>query len=120
MSTQIRVRAPMMIKDGRFDEFREACAALTAAVKEKDPGTVGYAAFVNEATGEGVFIEHYESSEAMLAHFENAGPLFPPLFDICEILPTEVYGDLTPEARAAMESFDTAPVFFPTIVASED
>jgi quinol monooxygenase YgiN len=120
MSTHIRLRAPVKIKDGRYDEFREACEALAKGVKEKDPGTVSYSAFVNEETGDGVFIEQYKDSDSMLAHFGNAEPLFPPIFDICEVLPTEVYGNPSDAAREALEGFETSPLFFPQIVDTED
>jgi quinol monooxygenase YgiN len=116
MSDHIRLRAPVKIKDGRYDEFREACEALAAGVREKDPGTVSYSAYVNAETGEGYFIEHYENSDAMLAHFANAEPLFPPIFDICEVLPTEVYGNPSQAAREALESFETQPMFVAQIV----
>jgi quinol monooxygenase YgiN len=120
MSDHIRLRAPVKIKDGRYDEFRETCEGLAKAVKEKDPGTVSYSAFVDEETGDGFFIEHYKDSDAMLAHFGNAAPLFPPIFDICEVLPTEVYGNPSAAAREALESFETSPIFISQIVDTED
>jgi quinol monooxygenase YgiN len=63
----IRIRGVVEVKEGKSEEFRQACRELVEAVREGEPDTVSYGTFLDEATGTGIFLEHYSDSAGMLA-----------------------------------------------------
>jgi quinol monooxygenase YgiN len=113
--SEIRVRAKVKVRDGRFDEFRAVGAELVSAVQASDPDTVAYAVYLNESTSTGIFLEHYGSSEGMLGHFENVGGLFSKIFDLCDVEPMEVHGEPSPAALEALNGFGLEITFYSTV-----
>ena len=62
-----------------------------------------------------MIIEQYASSAGWLAHRANLEPLMPRLAEFCEFSEVEVYGDPTPEARAALDA--VSPHYYPILAA---
>jgi hypothetical protein len=85
---------------------------LVEAVREGEPDTVSYGTFLDEATGTGIFLEHYSDSAGMLAHLKNAEPYFPKVYEFTEPQSMEVYGKPTPELMAALDGFEISMTFY--------
>jgi quinol monooxygenase YgiN len=108
----IRIRGVVEVKEGKSEEFRQACRELVEAVREGEPDTVSYGTFLDEATGTGIFLEHYSDSAGMLAHLKNAEPYFPKVYEFTEPQSIEVYGKPTPELMAALDAFEISMTFY--------
>ena len=117
METEIVIRSKVAIKDGQLGEFRAAWQALEARAASES-GTLHYAAYIDEKTGEVVSMEQFASSRALLAHFENGADLFPKLFETCDAVALEVYGEPNDEAREAMLPFENILVLYDPVTAN--
>jgi len=98
--------ARFRIPEGRLEDFKPLAAQCLAAVREKDPGTLRYDWYLDESGTDGVVIETYESSEALLAHVETVQE---PLGKALEFasLSLELYGEPSRELRDALTPLGT-------------
>ena len=101
---ELWTRSLAKIRDGKLEEFKRFAGDLVGAIREKDSDTLNYAIFVDEPGRIAAIVEQYASSAAWLAHSANLEPLTPRLAELCEFTEVEVYGDPTPEARAALDA----------------
>lgn len=97
----IRLRAVFDVHEGQLEEFKGIARALLEGVRSKDPGTLAYDWYLDDASRRCVVHEQYADSEAGIAHIENAGALLGMLARTVNVVAVEAYGDPTPEARAA-------------------
>jgi quinol monooxygenase YgiN len=105
--------ARFKFKAGKREEFERLAAQAMEIVKAKEPGTLQYDTFMNEDMSECVVIERYRDSEAALAHFENVGHLFEPIFETVTVVHGELLGDPSPEIRANLARSDVPALFMP-------
>jgi len=105
--------ARFRFKEGRREEFERLAAQAMEIVKAKEPGTLQYDTFMNENMSECVVIERYRDSEAALAHFENVGHLFEPIFETVTVVHGELLGDPNEEIRANLAGSDAPALFTP-------
>jgi quinol monooxygenase YgiN len=94
----------LTIKDGKLEEFKKQAAGYTDAVRDGEPGTLEYQWWLSEDGTRCLLKEAYDSSESLLKHLENVGPSLPDLMAIAPITRSEVFGELSPEARTALDS----------------
>ena len=102
--TELWTRSVASIRDGKLEDFKHFARDLVSAIREKDSDTLNYAIFLDEPRSLAVIIEQYASSAGWLAHSANLEPLMPRLMELCEFTEVEVYGDPTPEVRAALDA----------------
>ena len=93
----------LSIKEGKLAEFKEKAAGYTDAVRSGEPGTLEYQWWLSEDGSRCLLKEAFDSSESLLKHLENVGPALPDLLEIAPITRFEVFGDVSAEARAALE-----------------
>ena len=112
---ELWTRSLASIHDGKLEDFKRFAGELVSSIREKDSDTLNYAIFLDEPGAVAVIIEQYASSAGWLAHSANLEPLMPRLAELCGFTAVEVYGDPTPEARAALDPVSAR--YYPTLVA---
>lgn len=93
----------MTIEDGKLAEFKEKAADYTAAVRDGEPGTLEYQWWLSEDGKRSLLKETFDGSASILKHFENVGPTLPALLAIAPFTRLEVFGDVSAEARTALD-----------------
>jgi quinol monooxygenase YgiN len=87
-------------RPGREEDLAALLDELVVAARERDPGTLSYGFYAEEASGGYSVVEVYRDSESVIAHLGNAGPLLARLGDLLEPGADgapHVYGDPSPE-----------------------
>ena len=84
---------------GKVEEFKRLSAQAMEIARTKDTGTLQYDIYLNDDQSEGLVLERYRDSEALIEHGANLGDLF------AAILATgsfsgEVVGEPSAELRA--------------------
>ena len=113
--TELWTRSVASICDGKLEDFKRFAGNLVNTIREKDSDTLNYAIFLDERRRVAVIIEQYASSAGWFAHSTNLEPLMPHLMELCEFTEVEVYGEPTPEARAALDAVGAR--YYPTLLA---
>jgi quinol monooxygenase YgiN len=101
---ELWTRSRANVRDGKLEDLKRFAGELVSAIRENDADTLNYAIFLDEPGRVAVIIEQYASSAGWLAHSANLEPLMLRLAELCEFTEVEVYGDPTPEARAALDA----------------
>ena len=83
-------------------------------MKAGEKGMLEYQWWVAEDGSRALLKETFDSSEALLQHFANVGPSLPELLAIAPFTRLEVFGDVSAEARAALDGFNA--VYFSHVV----
>ena len=112
---ELWTRSVASIHDGKLEDFKLFTGELVGSIRENDSDTLNYAIFLDEPGRAAVIIEQYASSAGWLAHSANLEQLMPRLAELCEFTEVEVYGDPTPEARAALDAAGAR--YHPTLAA---
>jgi quinol monooxygenase YgiN len=112
---ELWTRSRANVRDGKLEDLKRFAGELVSAIREKDADTLNYAIFLDEPGRVAVIIEQYASSAGWLAHSANLEPLTRRLAEHCDFIEIEVYGDPTPEARAALDSVGAR--YYPTLLA---
>lgn len=109
----IEVWAELTVAEGKAAEFKESAAALAAAVKAEEPGTIAYEWYFNEDTMKCHVSERYASADAQAVHGrgETVRPLFAKVFSVCSLSRIESHGDIPEAAQARMKEQGRA--FYP-------
>jgi len=108
---EIRLIARLKIHPGKFDELEEVVSECIRLTREKDRGTLQYDFYLSEDWSECTVLENYRDSAAVLEHLHHLAPAIEKIMGLGEMT-FEVYGNPTPELRAALE--DESTRFFPT------
>jgi len=103
--SELQIRAHFTIHDGSFEEFKTWAHDCMAVVRAKDTDTLQYDWFLNADRTECVVTERYNSSEAVLAHFDNLSDLLGTMTELAD-LKLEVYGSPSEELAAATAGLD--------------
>ena len=109
--SEIQGIARLKIHDGKLEEFKQLQAKCLESVRTKDHGTLQYELFINADNSEGVALERYRDSDALLEHLANLGDLMGALLETCSIS-GEVLGTPSPELRASLEAAGVG-IYFP-------
>jgi Antibiotic biosynthesis monooxygenase len=54
--------------EGKLEEFKRLSAQCMEIVRTKDTGTLQYEIYINDDQSEGIVLERYEDSEALMQH----------------------------------------------------
>jgi quinol monooxygenase YgiN len=85
--------------EGKLEEFKRLSAQCMEIVRTKDTGTLQYEVYINDDQSEGIVLERYENSEALMQHTANLGHLME------AILATgSISGDLLGEPSADLRA----------------
>lgn len=98
----------LTIGNGKTQEFSEKAAAYTEAVQANEPGTLEYQWWLSEDGSRCLLKEAFDSSESLLTHLVNVGPSLPDLLAIAPITRFEVFGELSADARKALDELGAA------------
>jgi quinol monooxygenase YgiN len=105
------------IPDGQAEKCKACHADCAANVKATEPGTSRYESFISEDGKEMVFLETYADSDAVLAHATNPVNSGNQLLSIAQLTSLELFGDPSPQVRAALEPFGAK--FYPFVAGVE-
>jgi quinol monooxygenase YgiN len=61
--------------EGELEQFKALSAQLMEIVRSKDTGTVQYEIYFNDDQSEGIVLERYRDSEALVEHAGHLGDL---------------------------------------------
>ncbi|MDQ3291414.1 MAG: antibiotic biosynthesis monooxygenase [Bacteroidota bacterium] len=104
MTNQVQYTVELSISQGKMEEFRRIIQSFLEAIQNREPDTNAFQIYLNEDESKAYLVEWFKSSEAILAHFDNVGPMLPELLAIAPITRLEVFGNLTKEAEEAVKS----------------
>jgi quinol monooxygenase YgiN len=62
-------------REGELEHFKSLSAQLMEIVRSKDTGTVQYEIYFNDDQSEGIVLERYRDSEALVEHAGHLGDL---------------------------------------------
>ena len=63
--------ARVMFHEGQVEEFKRLSAQAREVVRARDSGTLQYDVYLNEDQTEGVVVERYRDSDALIEHAAN-------------------------------------------------
>jgi quinol monooxygenase YgiN len=72
--------ARVTFREGKVEEFKRLSAELMVIARTKDTGTLLYEIYLNDDESEGVVLERYRDSEALIEHGANQGDLAAGIF----------------------------------------
>ena len=61
--------------EGKVEEFKRLSAQLMEIARTKDTGTLQYDIYLNDDESEGIVLERYRDSQALIEHAEHFGDL---------------------------------------------
>jgi quinol monooxygenase YgiN len=104
--SEIQGIARVKFHEGKVEEFKRLSAQAVEIARNKDSGTLQYDIYFNEDQSEGIVLERYRDSEALIEHGANLGDLSAAIFETGSFS-GEVLGEPSAELR---ESLADAPV----------
>ncbi|HWD45063.1 MAG TPA: antibiotic biosynthesis monooxygenase family protein [Actinomycetota bacterium] len=67
--------ARYMFHEGKVEEFKRLSARCIEIARAKDTGTLRYEIYLNDDQSEGIVLERYRDSEALIEHLANLGDI---------------------------------------------
>ncbi len=102
----LRFTSKFHVRPGKGDDFRKAVEDIASLVEASEPGTVIYEFYEAPGGGSGFVHEHYQDSDAFLAHVRNTGHLFGPLMQAAEFSDTIIAGSPSDEVQKMFSGGD--------------
>jgi quinol monooxygenase YgiN len=93
--------ARVRFHEGKVDEFKRLSAQAMEIARTKDSGTLQYEISLNDDESEGIVLERYRDSEALIEHGVNLGDLFAAIFATGSFS-GEVIGEPSAALRASL------------------
>ena len=87
--------------EGKLEEFKRLAARCMEIVRTKDTGTLQYDVYFNDDQSEGVVVERYRDSEALIEHAAHLGDLNEAII-ATGFVSGELLGEPSAELRAMM------------------
>jgi quinol monooxygenase YgiN len=97
---------------GKVEEFKRLSAQAMEIVRAKDTGTLQYEIYFNDDQSEGVLIERYQNSDAVIEHAAHVGDLMAAIFATTASVTSELLGEPSAELTA-MTAGSGVPLFRP-------
>jgi quinol monooxygenase YgiN len=101
----IEIFTRFTIEHGKMDWFRTRASQLLEVVREKDPGTLRYDWFYDEANHECIAMDSYQDAPGLFAHMKNAHDKHSELLRHSSVF-TEFLGALPNEAMTAVAKYN--------------
>ncbi len=86
-------------REGELEQFKRLSAQLMEIVRGKDTGTVQYEIYFNDDESEGIVLERYRDSEALVEHAGHVGDLGRA---IPGLVSSELLGEPSDDVRAKL------------------
>ncbi len=93
--------ARVKFHEGNVEEFKRLSAQAMEIARTKDTGTLRYDIYLNDDQSEGIVLERYRDSGALLEHFANLGDLAAAIFATGSFS-GEVLGEPSAELRTSL------------------
>ena len=93
--------ARIKFHEGKVEEFKRLSAQAVEIARTKDSGTLQYDIYFNDDQSEGIVIERYRDSDALIEHGANLGDLAGAIFATGSFS-GEVLGEPSAELRASL------------------
>jgi quinol monooxygenase YgiN len=93
--------ARVKFHEGKLEEFKRLSAQAMEIARTKDSGTLQYDIYFNDDQSEGIVIERYRDSEALIEHGANQGDLAAAIFATGSFS-GEVLGEASEELKASL------------------
>jgi quinol monooxygenase YgiN len=93
--------ARVTFHEGAVEEFKRLSAQAMEIARTKDSGTLQYEIYLNDDESEGVVLERYRDSEALIEHAANLGDLSAAIFATGTFV-GEVLGEPSAELTASL------------------
>jgi len=93
--------ARVKFHEGKVEEFKRLSAQAMEIARTKDTGTLQYEIYFNDDQSEGIVLERYRDSEALIEHAANLGDLSAAIFATGSFV-GEVLGEPSVELRARL------------------
>ncbi|QMU28831.1 putative quinol monooxygenase [Adhaeribacter radiodurans] len=103
MSNQVQYTVELTIAEGKMEAFRKIIDSFREAIQNHEPDTNAFQIYFNQDETKAYLVESFKSSEAVLAHFANVGPMLPELLAVAPITRLDVFGNLTKETEEAVK-----------------
>jgi quinol monooxygenase YgiN len=98
---ELRGIARVKFHKGKVEEFKRLSAQAMEIARAKDSGTLQYEIYLNDDESEGVVLETYTDSAALIEHGANLGDLSAAIFATGTFV-GEVLGEPSAELRASL------------------
>ena len=108
MSADVQFVLELAIAAGGLDAFKECAKLAVALVGAAEPETVAYRWFLNADETKSYIIEWYPNADVIPAHLALVGPTLGEMLKVSQITRFEVFGDLSAEAKGALEAAGAA------------
>lgn len=80
------------IRDGRLEDLKQAIAGLARVVETKEPGIVGYAAYLNDDGTQMSVIHLHRDAASLARHMAIIAPELPPFRDLVRLRSIDIFG----------------------------
>ncbi len=99
--SELRGIARVKFQEGKVEEFKRLSAEAMEIARTTDSGTLQYEIYLNDEESEGVVVETYTDSAALIEHGANLGELGAAIFATGTFV-GEVLGEPSAELRASL------------------
>ena len=93
--------ARVRFREGKVEEFKRLSDQAMEIARTKDSGTLQYEIYLNDDQSEGIVLERYRDSEALIEHGANQGDLAAAIFATGSFS-GEVLGQASEELKAKL------------------
>jgi quinol monooxygenase YgiN len=94
------------INSGKLEEFQSLAKECIEAVRSNEPDMKSYEWFFNAEKTACFVNEYHTSSESMLAHLENVGPLLGKILEVSKLARLDVFGNPNEKATEALKGLN--------------
>ncbi len=101
---QVQYIVEWSVNEGALDTVKQMAAESVESVEANEPKMMAFHWYVNKEQNKFYLVEWFEDADAIVDHFANIGESLGELLNHAQIARYEVFGDLTEEARQAVES----------------
>ena len=99
--SELRGIARITFHEGKVEEFKRLSAQAMEIARTRDTGTLQYDIYFNDDESEGIVLERFRDSEALIEHGANLGDLSAAIFATGTFV-GEVLGEPSAELRASL------------------
>ncbi len=103
----VRLKAEVIIKDGKLKEYKKLVRKMSKLVEANEPDTLGYYFYFNSDETTCVVHEIFANSAAVIAHNNSPASqtMLPKILSVSRISKLEVYGNPSKKLQKVLTSF---------------
>ncbi|MHB8994498.1 MAG: hypothetical protein ACYC63_04530 [Armatimonadota bacterium] len=104
MVNEVQFVVELDINAGEQETFKKWAKAAIDVIEAKEPETIAYRWHLSDDETKCYISEWYPSSDVLAAHMEHVGPTLGELLKVSKITRFEVFGNLSPAAKASLQA----------------